>query len=686
MTGFFGLGNLLMKKRRDHSVSPKPKGRAADVLLKSLGVLEAAQTDEDKHLSALQKLYQISEKESQGRITLAQQAEARLVPLLLRLLREVYQPHSEVSRAALVLLNNLSTEPQNQRFIAVDCGAVGIFSQLLCEDPSCTVLAICFANLSLTAAVTRVEWVALNKRLEWMQALAYCIELGVMTHDEYLPLQPFLEGEVGPNKRRTPAEYLTILRANKPRTRIHGVHETLPAKEDQLFPETVRWCLHILQNLTRPHPRVEIASFIFDTGVMPLVLRHITLCRVKSQSKKLSEENLAEGDPSPNSVNALPFNSPDHWDASSSSDAALFVTLNLAADAKNHQRLIDLDAVLLLSLITQFVDGEHEMHTSDTFSAMDFQSIKAKLALAFILSEGADFEEKDVVLLSHADILQLLELLVNALHFRAKTGPGGYLAGSMSTKMVIRGLRCLLSENQNRASIIEMTGTRFNSLLLKTVAMHVFASRVEKDAAEDAILSLYLLSSHCFNVPFLPTFFGSGSAARVLCAFARTKSTNLVVKHASQQLVIRLSHLPFGGSESDAWLETFELSDFLLSADLLASTREICLPSVQKGPVLRADLFTRPLWRKHTQGRAQAEQFAHTLLAVQDIIFANVHEQPDDFAIATTVAQACDDGNAAYGFLWVWADNPAKCRQILEEGETGFGCSATNFGSRFQCG
>ena len=119
---------------------------------------------------------------------------------------------------------------------------------------------------------------------------------------------------------------------------------------------------------------------------------------------------------------------------------------------------------------------------------MDFQSLKARMALAYILGSRGHFgqpaqtlqrldmeEEKEALLtLTKKDAVQLLELLANTLHSREKPGAGGYSAFAMSPKIILHAIRCLLVEYKNQILFSENTGTRLNALLLKAMTLHVF--------------------------------------------------------------------------------------------------------------------------------------------------------------------------------------------------------------------
>lgn len=185
--------------------------------------------------------------------------------------------------------------------------------------------------------------------------------------------------------------------------------------------------------------------------------------------------------------------------------------------------------------------------------------------------------------------------------------------------------------------------------------------------------------------PFLPSIHGGidptrGTAARVLAAFARIKSTSAAGRYAGHQLVSRLPHLMFGSSERDASLESgnFELSDFLLSSELLKLTKQICLPPEIGGTSPRKDIDGRPLFRKRalqngkrSQGNASIEWFPNALIAIQDQVFERIKRRPndplDDIEIANTVAR-CADGEKeeVFGYIWVWQDDQARLRTLFD--------------------
>ena len=170
-----------------------------------------------------------------------------------------------------------------------------------------------------------------------------------------------------------------------------------------------------------------------------------------------------------------------------------------------------------------------------------------------------------------------------------------------------------------------------------------------------------------------------GTAARVLAAFARSKSTSVACRHASQQLIQRVPYLRFGSSDRDVALSAgnFELSDFLLPSDLLKVTKLINLPPDFGGTAPRCDLYDRPLFRRRTPrvgaiswGTETIEWFPSALIAIQDIIFESIMHHPevsmDDIGVASVIAQCADGETAdAYDYIWAWQDDSNRIRMFF---------------------
>lgn len=163
---------------------------------------------------------------------------------------------------SLLVLNNLCTAPENKRLIALGHDGAKIISSLLFDDPSCHLLAIILVNLTFSDATLRQELIAKECEIKMVESLAFCLRVASLTIDEYEVRQVILEN-IDNTHDYLSTSPLDLLRAllqedwrlsngelaacrAAPGARLH---QTLPEKP--LFPDTARYCLAALKNLTR---------------------------------------------------------------------------------------------------------------------------------------------------------------------------------------------------------------------------------------------------------------------------------------------------------------------------------------------------------------------------------------------------------------------------------------------------
>jgi hypothetical protein len=114
----------------------------------------------------------------------------------------------------------------------------------------------------------------------------------------------------------------------------------------------------------------------------------------------------------------------------------------------------------------------------------------------------------DLLVVTSNEALLLIELLSNCIHSRPKEGPGGYSSSSFSLKGILYSIRCLVAERRNRLQFASTGGARLNALLLKALAQYSFSDQkdeginvlMDAEAAEHAVVSLYLMSNYGFHV------------------------------------------------------------------------------------------------------------------------------------------------------------------------------------------
>ena len=244
--------------------------------------------------------------------------------------------------------------------IALEHHGANILAKLLCDDPSCHLLAIILVNLSFCDAKLRSDLSAL------VSSMAYSLKLSSMTTTEFENHEDV--GELVEEKLQS-----LVLQEQSLRPALSDLDYNNNARgrgdlllvENQVYPETARWCLAALKNLTRP-PSTLGAKKLVVSGVVPLIMRIVTVGAPKQSKEGPVDENTAAA--------AASYSNPTTaWDSNSMQDAALFVILNLSATIPESVK--ELDGVRLLSLIckysgdgTQTVDQEHQI---------EFQSIKA---------------------------------------------------------------------------------------------------------------------------------------------------------------------------------------------------------------------------------------------------------------------------------------------------------------------
>jgi len=155
-------------------------------------------------------------------------------------------------------------------------------------------------------------------------------------------------------------------------TNVRGKDLVLDPTE-QVYPETAKWCLAALKNLTRPSKNGTAATSLVQSGMVPLLLRLVTI----GGGKPPAGSDLSAAEPTEY------INSPAHWDSNSLQDAALFCIMNLCATPETRSSMIELDGVHLLSLITEFAAVNANDLADEEADQVDFQSLKAVSVQAF---------------------------------------------------------------------------------------------------------------------------------------------------------------------------------------------------------------------------------------------------------------------------------------------------------------
>lgn len=718
----------------------------------------ATSTDTSGHQAAraLRMLFALSEhaSNSENRIAMVREADGQLVPVLLEFLRRCKRTSSE-QYLALLVLNNVSIPSENKRIIAIDCGGVHVLSRLLCEDPSCHLMAIILVNLSFADVELRKELVSPNSSMQLVDALSYVLRVASRTPEEHNARKPIPIGDTNgtfPPRKLLAAAMLEDQRHHVPNdfgnnNEQNNLELFDPAKE--LFPETARWCLCALKNLTRPSKDSLVAQTMIGTGIMPLILRVISIgSRAGLQSQTgshtpadsnvlLTNSSSRTQSPSPADP-LLPqttevctlstthgtdqastdtiqecLNNPSTWDANSIQDAALFTVLNMAAIPTARTYLRENDAVRILLLIADYGSAiSHTPPPAAQTKQRQFQSLKARMALSYLIgSEGhygqprslgsappSPTQPEDLLLqITLPEAHDLVALLANTLHQRAKEGPGGYSAATFTVKGILSAIRYLLTLDKNQKTFATASAAKLNALLLKALAQHAVqrALTIDPEAAEHACFSLYLMSNFGFENPFLSSSFGESDQknnmdtannsllVKVLTSYLRMGSITAAGRHAADQLMLRCAYLRFNGSTLE--MENSDgsgpsASDWDFNEDLLCVLNTIIVEKQMPGAKPLSDIFKRPILRSRAakkdtenapwENRSSTAIFPSALHAVQQLSFGSTKvlhvDAIDEIVIANNIAKfANGEQSESYNYCWSWEEDAFKPQKTV---------------------
>lgn len=414
---------------------------------------------------------------------------------------------------ALLVLNNISIPAANKRLVALEYNGAAVLCSLLCDDPSCHLVAIVLVNLTFGDVSLRRELACAD--IDLLEALSFAFRVAALTEQEYETRKRLADAS-----GRTPSERLSAIFAFDKQQHQPPVESTYwPPTQDQIYPDTVRWCLCAMQNLTRPGKDAinNFAAFrLIHTGIVPYILRCL---KISEATVDTSFASAATNDtPVPSDPADCIGNHPSSWGSQSAQDAALFVVMNLATDPSARKFLLQTDTVTVLAAIARCgaaVDGKRWKADRQLIR---LQGVKARMALAYLVGSSGHFGQKcrrmgqsvddvvcqneNVLLVSKIETEQLMETLANTLHRRSKAGSGGYSAVTFNLKYVLLGIRCLLTQPKNQEMFAETNMELLNALFIKVIAL--FALRnvtfIDTEAAEYACMSLYHLSHYGFHV------------------------------------------------------------------------------------------------------------------------------------------------------------------------------------------
>ena len=252
-------------------------------------------------------------------------------------------------------------------------------------------MAIILVNLTFADVGLRKLLVSEQAGHGLVESLAYALRVASLTPEEYEARRSFIEETTVD----TPAHRLALLMAEdqslrpvKKKTRFREIEIETLDPSSQLYPETARWCLAALKNLTRPCKDATAAHILIKSGVFSLILRYLTLSggyeihsRRNSIQVEESRESGSSSSHSPTPCDPISFpNSPSTWNINSVQDSALFIVLNLSACPSSRDYVYENDAVNILSSITELQSFRFDDRcglTKDERSQQELQCMKA---------------------------------------------------------------------------------------------------------------------------------------------------------------------------------------------------------------------------------------------------------------------------------------------------------------------
>lgn len=695
------------KKKHSRSNSPPSMEYVADYIDT---LRTSSDTTTDAAATALRALFTLSENSAQksNREALVHDAHSAVIPTLLDFLSRSARNSSE-QYLALLVLNNVSIPAENKRLIAIEANGAHILARLLCDDVSCHLMAIILVNLTFADADLRRELVSPAAPIQLVDALSYALLVSTLDPVKMEQLHNRQGGSINPNYPRELLQNTLDHLQHLEHTHASSVNDQESAPQ---FPETARWCLCALKNLTRPNKDSLAAHAVMDAGIVSLLLSIVSTTARRANDGEAS---------------SLSINEPSTWDANSLQDAALFTLLNLATVQSARQYLKENDTVHTLSLIADFANNNPNTESSPQWEVEKLQCLKARMALAYLVGGEGHYgqahsspsrsynppfgQDESVLLIMSSEAEELEELLANTLHQRAKEGPGGYSAATFTVKGVLFAIRCLLTHDLNQSTVMTTRmniGVRLNALLFKSLAQHAIARvlTIDAEAAEHAAFSLYLLSSFGFHAerPFSTEYYmntqnnssnSNSLAERILTSYFHMENITPAGQHAAEQLLLRLpylQHIPNPVQNDQFVVESTSPSsalawDYDLDQDLFDASSNIHVEHRLRGTKPMPVIFHRPILRRRAPkknevlswtDRSAVTVFPNTLMAVQALSFGSTKvrhmDAIDDIMIANNIASSANgDKTESYNFLWNWQDAAEQMARLQQSKGKGTG-------------
>ena len=188
------------------------------------------------------------------------------------------------------MLNNVSIPSENKRIVAVDCKAAKVLCKMLCWYPESSLISIILVNLCFCDSALRMQLVRSSEDEEGfgeaacpyiIEAFAYTLQVSILPKDEEIPI--VVEKDKNPRELLrqlqqalgVPVSASSIFNGNSSSGgNGNDVNaDQLPFSSNIAHPETAKWCMCGMKNLSRPSRDPVAAKMLIQSGVLHAVLR-----------------------------------------------------------------------------------------------------------------------------------------------------------------------------------------------------------------------------------------------------------------------------------------------------------------------------------------------------------------------------------------------------------------------------
>jgi len=366
--------------------------------------------------------------------------------------------------------------------------------------------------------------------------------------------------------------------------------------------------------------------------------------------------------------------------------------------------------------VANYLPENYHLISVDEAQTVRFQNLKARIALSWILAaEGLyggqapkslpsdpKLSSETALRLSDIEVRTLVQLLSNVLHHRMINGAPSSSAATLSLKCLLYAVRCLLANYQNRELLAALAGPKLNILLLKVIALrstnHVSLEDIDLESAENALDSLYLLSSFGFKHVFLPRWLFAGGTSRsfiskTLIAFEKSLFGNIAptTEHAKDQLLLRIKYLCFDEllvASPKFFLLQLPASDMKFTPALLVDLQNVNAETKDAGASPLVDIHDQPVIRAPAlqsingvwlcrsalfENPEAVNKYPSALLAAQQLSREDKQKAMgldcddtiiDEVLIANVIVTSTNKRKDCFGYSWRWGDlKPSEEKQ-----------------------